>query len=67
MRDTAAKNYEYLKKELNNYVKYNTFHKEASCGKRLSKVQNWKYDAEKDEYIYGYGRRLAFVYEKHQK
>lgn len=66
----SEENYEYLKeKELNNYVKYNTFHKEASnkWKKDLSKVQNWKYDAEKDEYICGYGRRLAFIYEKHKK
>jgi len=63
-------NYEYLKEqELINYVKYNTFHKEFSkrWKKDLSKVQNWKYDEEKDEYICGYGKRLVFINERRQK
>lgn len=66
----SEENYEYLQKEdLNNYVKYNTFHKEASKKWKndLSKVQNWGYDEQKDEYVCGYGKRLVFAYEKKQK
>ena len=66
----SEENYEYLQKaELGNYVKYNTFHKEASRKWKsdLTRVQNWGYDEEKDEYICGCGRILQFQYERKQK
>lgn len=66
----SEENYEYLKEaELGNYVKYNTFHKEATrkWKKDLTRVQNWQYNEDKDEYICGCGRILRFQYEKYQK
>lgn len=66
----SEENYEYLKEEkVNNYVKYNTFHKEESKQWKsdITKVQNFKYDEENDEYICGYGKRLVYVYDKKVK
>jgi len=66
----SEENYEYLEQEkLGNYVKYNTFHKEASKKWKndITRVQNWIYDEEKDEYTCGYGRILRFLNEKNQK
>ena len=66
----SEENYEYLKGEkVHNYVKYNTFHKEDTKKWKsdITKVQNWSYDEKADEYICGYGRKLVFVYEKHDK
>lgn len=66
----SEENYEYLKKERRgNYVKYNTFHKEATRKWKsdLTRVQNWQYDEQKDEYICGFGRILKFKYIKSQK
>lgn len=66
----SEENYEYLQeKELRSYVKYNTFHKEASKKWKsdLTKVQNFKYDHENDEYICEYGRTLVFLYEQHRQ
>lgn len=66
----SEENYEYLEsKKLTGYVKYNTFHKEASKKWKsdLTRVQNWKYDEEKDIYICGYDRHLVFLHEKDQK
>lgn len=66
----SEENYEYLEAEqLTGYVKYNTFHKEASrkWKKDVLKVQNWTYDETGDFYVCGYGRPLVFAYEKKQK
>ena len=66
----SEENYEYLQEaKLGNYVKYNTFHKEASRKWKsdLTRVQNWQYDEESDEYICGCGRILRFQYERSQK
>ncbi|HML31974.1 MAG TPA: transposase [Sporomusa sphaeroides] len=66
----SEENYEYLEEaELGNYVKYNTFHKEASSKWKsdITRVQNWQYDEEKDAYICGYSRIIQFKYEKSQK
>jgi len=61
----SEENYEYLEQEeLGNYVKYNTFHKEASkkWQNDPTRVQNWQYDEEKDEYLCSYGRELVYKY-----
>ncbi|AFV01525.1 MULTISPECIES: IS1182 family transposase [unclassified Dehalobacter] len=66
----SEENYDYLQeKKLVSYVKYNTFHKEASkkWKEDITKPQNFTYDHENDEYICGYGRTLIFLYERHQK
>lgn len=66
----SEENYEFLEKEsLEHFVKYNTFHKEKSkkWQKDATRVQNWYYVGERDEYICGFGRYLSFVYEKKQK
>jgi len=66
----SEENYEYLEKEnITGYVKYNTFHKEASkkWKKDIVRVQNWEYNEAEDYYICGYGRKLTFAYEKKQK
>lgn len=66
----SEENYEYLKKEqLGNYVKYNTFHKEATRKWQAdpTRVQNWDYDESKDEYICSYGRALKFKHINYQK
>lgn len=66
----SEENYEYLEEEnIEHFVKYNTFHKEKSkkWQKDATRVQNWYYVEERDEYLCGYGRYLSFVYEKKQK
>jgi len=66
----SEENYAYLEeKKVGNYVKYNTFHKEATPKWRSdpTRVQNWQYDAEKDSYQCGFGRSLHFQYEKKEK
>lgn len=66
----SEENYEYLKdKNLGNYVKYNTFHKEASKKWKadITRVQNWTYDEAKDEYTCGFGRTLYFLFERKQR
>lgn len=66
----SEENYEYLQEAgLGNYVKYNTFHKEASRKWKsdLTRVQNWQYNEEQDEYICGCGRVLKFKGKKNQK
>ena len=66
----SEENYEYLAKEhLGNYVKYNTFHQEATVKWKSdpTRVQNWEYDEQKDEYHCGFGRVLRFQYIKTQK
>ncbi len=62
----SEENYEYLEKnQIQHYVKYNTFHKEESKAweQDITKVQNFKYDEEKDEYICANNQRLVFKYE----
>lgn len=66
----SEENYEYLEsKELTGYVKYNTFHKEATKKWKadITLVQNWVYDKHQDRYTCGYGRPLIFMWEKSQK
>jgi transposase len=63
----SEENYDYLEdQQLGNYVKYNTFHKEATKKWRTdpTRVQNWHYDEESDSYRCGFGRTLRFAYEK---
>lgn len=66
----SEENYEYLEGEqITYYVKYNTFHKEKTSKwlKDGTRVQNWFYVKEHDEYICGNGRYLSFLYEKKQE
>jgi transposase len=66
----SEENYEYLESEaVEHYVKYNTFHKEKTkkWQKDATKVQNWYYVKESDEYICGNGRYLIFLHEKKQR
>jgi len=66
----SEENYEYLESEqIEHYVKYNTYHKEKTkkWQKDITRVQNWLYVAERDEYMCGYGRYLVFLYEKKQR
>lgn len=66
----SEENYEYLQgASLGNYVKYNTFHKEASRKWKSdpTRVQNWQYNEERDEYICSKGHVLRFLYERAQK
>jgi transposase len=66
----SEENYEFLESESVEYfVKYNTFHKDKSkkWKKDATRVQNWYYVPERDEYICGYGRYLCFLYEQKQK
>jgi transposase len=66
----SEENYEYLEKEqIEHFVKYNTFHKEKSKKWKAdaTRVQNWYYVAERDEYICGNGRYLGFLCEKRQR
>ncbi len=66
----SEENYEYLEeKQIQHYVKYNTFHKEASkeWKEDITRVQNFMYDEEKDEYICGNHQRLVFRFEQKRK
>lgn len=66
----SEENYEYLESQgLGNYVKYNTFHKEATQKWKTDpkRVQNWTYHEETDEYTCGFGRTLSFKFIKTQK
>lgn len=66
----SEENYEYLESEkLAHYVKYSTYHKEKSRKWREdpTRVQNWYYDANNDEYICGMCRRFIFMQERQQK
>lgn len=61
----SEENYEYLKeKGIDGYVKYNYFHKEQkkSFKKQIYRVENLKYDEEKDEYICPNNKRLQYQY-----
>ena len=66
----SEENYQYLEKEqLENYVKFNTFHKEQkrSWRKQRFRVENLKYDEKSDEYICPNNQRLVFKRETHKK
>lgn len=66
----SEENYEYLEdNQLGHYVKYNTFHKENTKKWKgdITKVQNFSYIEDLDEYVCGYGRRLVFLYEHERK
>lgn len=66
----SEENYQYLGKEqLENYVKFNTFHKEQkrSWRKQRFRVENLKYDEKSDEYICPNNQRLVFKKETHKK
>jgi hypothetical protein len=66
----SEENYEYLEGEnITAYVKYNTFHKEASkkWQEDPTKVQNFAYDEENDIYFCPVGRPLVFLYERKTK
>lgn len=66
----SEENYQYIENEhLENYVKFNTFHKEQkrSWRKQRFRVENWEYDKKKDEYICPDQQRLIFKREAHQK
>lgn len=59
----SEENYQYLENEhLENYVKFNTFHKEQkrSWRKQRFRVENMEYDEKKDEYICPDNQRLVF-------
>lgn len=65
----SEENYEYLEQEgLGHYVKYNTYDRENSKDwmTDATRVKNWAYDSEKDEYICGYGRSLKFLHERNE-
>ena len=66
----SEENYQYLEDEhLENYVKFNTFHKEQkrSWRKQRYRVENWEYDEKRDEYICPNKQRLVFKREIHKK
>jgi len=66
----SEENYQYLEKEqLENYVKFNTFHKEQkrSWRKQRFRVENLEYDEKKDEYVCPNHQRLVFKREIHKK
>ena len=66
----SEENYSYLEKEkIENYVKFNLFHKEQkrSWKKQRFRVENWKYENDKDEYICPANERLTFRRELEKK
>jgi len=66
----SEKNYEYLEEnQIRSFVKYNTFQKEATkkWKEDITKVQNFTYLEDNDEYVCGYGRPLVFMYETERK
>lgn len=66
----SEENYEYMNEsQLGNYVKYNTFHKEATrkWKKDVVRIQNWQYDEENDHYICAHGKCLLFQCEQIRK
>jgi transposase len=66
----SEENYEFMKSEgITAYVKYNTFHKEASKKWKNdpTKVQNFTYDAETDRYFCPMARPLCFMSEHKSK
>ena len=66
----SEENYQYLEDEnLENYVKFNLFHKEQkrSWRKQRFRVENWEYDKENDEYICPANEKLEFIRDTHKK
>jgi transposase len=66
----SEENYEYLlEQDIVPYVKYNTFHKEASKIWREdpTKVQNFGYDEETDTFYCTEGKALDFIQESKRK
>lgn len=66
----SEENYQYLETEhLENYVKFNTFHKEQkrSWRKQRFRVENLEYDEKRDEYICPDHQRLVFKRVVHKK
>jgi transposase len=66
----SEENYTYVEKEkLENYVKFNLFHKEQkrSWRKQRFRVENWKYEKECDEYICPENQKLSFLREFNKK
>jgi len=66
----SEENYEFLESEqIEHYVKYNTYHKEKSkkWQQDVTRVQNWQYVADRDEYICGNGRHLIFLCEMQRR
>ena len=59
----SEENYAFLEEQrVGNYVKYNTFHKEATKKWRTdpTRLQNWCYDEAQDEYTCGFNRKVSF-------
>ncbi len=66
----SEENYSYLEKEkLENYVKFNLFHKEQkrSWQKQRFRVENWKYEQDTDEFICPSNKRLVFQRDRIRK
>jgi transposase len=66
----SEENYEYLEeKEITHFVKYNTFHKEATekWKKDPTKVQNFRYDEQEDRYYCPMKRPLAYMWDEKRK
>lgn len=65
----SEENYAYLEKAgVEGYVKYQLFAKQQkrSWRKQRFRVENWKYDVEKDEYICPNQQRLTFLQPRHR-
>ena len=66
----SEENYEYLESEqVEHLVKYNTVYKEKPKKWQTdeTRIRNWYYAKERDEYVCEYGRYFGFLYEKKQK
>jgi transposase len=66
----GEENYAYLEKEnIEALVKYNTFHKEVSKAWRndISRLENWTYNEDKDNWVCPNGRTLHFIRESKSK
>lgn len=62
----SEENYAYLTQQgLDHYVKFNTFHQEKTKKWKndISRVENWSYDEEKDEFICAGEKRITFRHE----
>jgi len=66
----SEENYAYLEKEkVETYVKFNMFYREQKRNFKndISRMENWTYDKEQDEYICPWNQRLTSRYEGKQK